>query len=130
MLDSTAPIPLDYQLPADAYYHLIRALRLTLPPPPTDSAEDLRKRDHAAIAEIAALAPGNSTEAKLAAQFVAASEQRLNPQPTRQYQPESDPAEFAVVMRGLDPRIRSRPRRLPGQLSANSSGGAAETFAR
>ena len=49
MLDSTQPIPLDYQLPADAYWHLIRALRLTLPPPPDASAEALLKRDHAAI---------------------------------------------------------------------------------
>ena len=75
MFDGAAPIPLDYQLPADAYYHLVRTLRLTLPPPPTDSADDLRKRDHAAIARITALAPGNSVEADVAAQFVAASEQ-------------------------------------------------------
>ena len=38
MLDSTAPIPLDYRLPADAYYHLVRALRVTLPPPLADTA--------------------------------------------------------------------------------------------
>lgn len=74
MLDSTAPIPLDYQLPADAYRHLIRTLRRTLPPPPGDSPDDLQKRDHAAIACVAALAPGNAAEGKLAARFVAASE--------------------------------------------------------
>src|SRR5487761_258402 len=63
------------RLPADAYYQLIRMLRLTLPPPPTDSPDDLARRDHAAIARIAALAPANAAEADVAAQFVAASEQ-------------------------------------------------------
>ncbi len=66
---------LAYILPADAYYHLIRSLVLTLPPPPTGTPEDLTRRDHAAIARIAALQPANSAEAELAAQFVAASEQ-------------------------------------------------------
>src|SRR5438552_9722481 len=63
------------QLPANAYYHLVHTLRLTLPPPLTDSSEDLLRRDHAAIASIAALAPANSVEAGVAAQYVAASEQ-------------------------------------------------------
>src|SRR5437763_1386484 len=78
MFDSTQPIPLDFLLPADAYWHLIRTLRLTLPPPPDEGAEALLKRDHAVIAQIAALAPGNAVEAKLAAQFVAASEQWMD----------------------------------------------------
>src|SRR5487761_517827 len=63
------------RLPADAYWQLIHTLRLTLPPPPTDSPDDLARRDHAAIARIAALAPANAAEADVAAQFVAASEQ-------------------------------------------------------
>src|SRR5579875_1153509 len=63
------------QLPGDAYWHLIHTLRLALPPPPGDRPEDLLRRDHAAVARIAALAPGNAVEADLAAQFVAASEQ-------------------------------------------------------
>src|SRR2546423_11096933 len=73
----TAPHDLgrDYQIPADAYSHLIRALRLTLPPPPGDSPADFTRRDHAAIAGIAALAPASAVEAEMAAQFVAASEQ-------------------------------------------------------
>jgi hypothetical protein len=74
---AAAPGPADLadRLAADAYWHLIRALRATLPPPPGDTAEDRRCRDHAAIATIAALAPGDTVEAELAAQFVAASEQ-------------------------------------------------------
>ena len=75
MLDSTAPIPLDYRLPDDAYYHLVRTLRVTLPPPLTGDPAALLHRDHAAIARIAGLAPGNSAEVDFAAQYVAASEQ-------------------------------------------------------
>lgn len=60
---------------ADAYYHLIRALRLALPLPPkaggTVTAAD-RLRDHAAIA---ALVRAYAVEAELAAQSVATSEQ-------------------------------------------------------
>ncbi len=66
---------LSLRLPADAYYHLVHTLRLTLPPPLTDTPEALLRRDHAAIARIAALVPANAVEADLAAQFVAASEQ-------------------------------------------------------
>jgi hypothetical protein len=75
MIDSTQPIPLDYQFPEDGYWHLMRTLRLTLPPPAEDTPEALRRRDHAAIATIAGLAPANIGEARMAAQFVAASEQ-------------------------------------------------------
>src|SRR5260370_40306663 len=64
-----------YQLPADAYYHLVRTLCLTLPPPLTDSPDDLARRNHAAVARIAALVPANAAEADLAALYVAASEQ-------------------------------------------------------
>jgi hypothetical protein len=76
MFDAAPTHPdLALQLPADAYYHLVRTLRLTLPPPPADTPEDLARRDHAAIARIAALAPANAAEADVAAQYVAASEQ-------------------------------------------------------
>ncbi len=75
MFDGPAPIPPESQLPADAYWHLVRTLRLTLPPPPDESPEALSRRDHAAILRIAALAPANAAEADVAAQFVAASEQ-------------------------------------------------------
>src|SRR5438270_13341622 len=63
------------QLPAEAYCNLVRTLRLTLPPPLSDSPEDLVRRDHAAIARIAALVPVSAAEADLAGTFVAASEQ-------------------------------------------------------
>jgi hypothetical protein len=63
------------QLPADTYWHLVHTLRLTLPPPLSGRAEDFSRRDRAAIARVAALAPANAAEAELAAQFVAASEQ-------------------------------------------------------
>jgi hypothetical protein len=75
MLTSAAPIPPDYRLPEDAYWHVIRILRVTLPPPPDASAEALLQRDHAAIATIGGLAPGNIAEARQAALYVAASEQ-------------------------------------------------------
>ena len=44
-----------------------------LPPPITESAEDLARRDNAAIAQIAALVPVNAAEANVAAEFVAAN---------------------------------------------------------
>lgn len=86
MFDGTAPAHassapgldpgLALRISADAYWHLVHTLRLTLPPPKAgDSAEAIARRDHAAIAQVAALAPANAAEAELAAQFVAASEQ-------------------------------------------------------
>src|SRR5438105_8769845 len=74
---STAPDNLHDRLPADAYYHLVRTLCLTLPPPPGEKPgpDDLARRNHAAIAAVAALVPANAAEAILAAEFVAASEQ-------------------------------------------------------
>ena len=77
MFDSADPDPnLANQLPADAYYELVRTLRLTLPPLGEEAGtEDLVRRDRAAIARVAALAPASAAEAELAAQFVAASEQ-------------------------------------------------------
>ena len=67
------------QLTADAYHHLIRTVRQALPPPPGDSPDDLVRRDHAAIARIAALAPANAAEADLAALYVAAFERVQQP---------------------------------------------------
>ncbi len=63
------------QLPAEVYYQLIHSLCPTLPPPLTDSPEDLARRNHSAIARIAALCPANAAEADTAALYVAASEQ-------------------------------------------------------
>ncbi len=74
MSDSSAPNRPSFadQLPAGVYYHLIHTLCLALPPPLTDSPEDLARRNHAAIA---ALHPANAAEANIAALHVAASEQ-------------------------------------------------------
>ncbi len=69
------PPPSKSNSPRTRTYHLVRTLRLTLPPPLTDNPDDLPRRDHAAIARVAALAPADAAEAELAAQFVAASEQ-------------------------------------------------------
>src|ERR1700693_5352027 len=74
-MSSAAPDHLALKLPADAYYHLVRTLCLTLPPPLTDNPDALAQRNHAAITRIAALVPANAAEADLAAEFVAASEQ-------------------------------------------------------
>ena len=65
---------LTLRLPADTYWQLVHTLRLALPPPLSDAPEDRLRRDHAAIARVAALAPANAAEADLAAQSVAASE--------------------------------------------------------
>jgi len=69
------PQPLDhaYLLPRDAYWQLVRTLRVSLPPPVDDTPEALAHRDNAAIAEVASLLPANASEATLAAQFVAAA---------------------------------------------------------
>ena len=75
MFDTDPPTPRASQLPADAYRQLLRTLNLTLLAPPGESRDDRRRRDNAAIACIAALAPASDAEADLAAQFVVASEQ-------------------------------------------------------
>jgi hypothetical protein len=66
------------QLPRDLYYQLVHALRDALPPPVTDSPEDLVRRDNAIIAQVASLLPANPDEVILAAQCVAASAQALD----------------------------------------------------
>src|ERR1035437_3004929 len=58
---------------ADAYHHLAHTLCATLGPPASDSPEDRRRRDHAAIKQVASLCPANAAEASLAAQYVAAN---------------------------------------------------------
>jgi hypothetical protein len=77
---STPPEPPDltYQLPRDIYYQLIHTLRGALPPPITASAEDLARRDNAAIGAVACLLPANAEESDLAAQFVAANAQAMD----------------------------------------------------
>jgi hypothetical protein len=71
------PPDLTSQLPRDIYYQVIHTLRAGLPPPLTDAAEDLARRDNAAIGAVACLLPANAEEADLAAQFVAANAQAM-----------------------------------------------------
>ena len=77
MPHTTEPDPKSFaaQLPPGTYCELVHTLCLTLPPPLTDSPEDLARRDHSAISRIAALHPANAAEADIAALYVAASEQ-------------------------------------------------------
>lgn len=74
----TEPLDLSLQLPRDVYYQAIHTLSTSLPPPITDSPEDLVRRDNAAIAVVAALLPATADEARLAAQFVAADAQAMD----------------------------------------------------
>lgn len=64
-------------LPRDAYWQAVHYLHKALPPPDTDSPEELARRDRAAIAEVASLVPATAAEATLAAQYVAANAQAM-----------------------------------------------------
>ena len=66
------PIDLSLQLPRSTYWQLLHMLRGMLPDPEDDTAEALAYRDHAAIAQVAAMLPANADEAFLAAQCVGA----------------------------------------------------------
>jgi hypothetical protein len=68
---------LTLQLPRDLYYQTVHTLAAALPPPVTDTPEDLARRDNAAIAEVASLLPANAEEVTLAAQYVAANAQAM-----------------------------------------------------
>ncbi|MGE0221923.1 MAG: hypothetical protein AB7S57_01580 [Acetobacteraceae bacterium] len=80
-MDATHPSdPADpsFRLARDAYHHLVFLLSATLPPPPSDTAEDRARRDSAAIAQVAAFCPANAAEAAQAAQYVAANAQAMD----------------------------------------------------
>ena len=66
------PTDLSLQLPRSTYWQLMHMLRGMLPDPEDDTPEALAHRDHAAIAQVAAMLPGNADEAFLAAQCVGA----------------------------------------------------------
>ena len=69
---------LTLQLPRDMYYHLVHSLHRSLPPPVTDTQEDLTRRDNTAIAQVSCLLPANADEVTLAVQYVAANAQALD----------------------------------------------------
>jgi hypothetical protein len=75
---SSDQLDLTFQLPRDIYYQIVHTLRTGLPPPVTSAAEDLTRRDNAAIATVASLLPANGEEATIAAQFVAANAQAMD----------------------------------------------------
>jgi hypothetical protein len=56
------------RLAADICAQLLHTMRATLPAA-SDSPDDLARRDRAAIALLACLAPGNADEADIAAQY-------------------------------------------------------------
>ena len=66
------PTDLTLQLPRSTYWQLLHMLRGMLPDPEDDTPEALAYRDHAAIAQVAAMLPANADEAFLAAQCVGA----------------------------------------------------------
>ena len=68
----------DLQLPFEIYHQLVHTLRATLPPPITDTPEELARRDRTAIAQVAALVPANADEANLGAQYVAAGARAMD----------------------------------------------------
>jgi hypothetical protein len=66
------PTDLSLQLPRSTYRQLLHMLRGMLPDPEDDTPEALAYRDHAAIAQVAAMLHANADEAFLAAQSVGA----------------------------------------------------------
>ena len=66
------PTDLTLHLPRSTYWQLLHMLRGMLPDPEDDTLEALAHRDHAAIAQVAAMLPANADEAFLAAQCVGA----------------------------------------------------------
>ena len=71
------PLDLTLQLPRDTYYQIIHTLRGSLPPPITDTPEDLVRRDNATMAQVAALLPVTADEVNLAATYIAANAQAM-----------------------------------------------------
>jgi hypothetical protein len=74
-METFAPSHPAFGLSTPLYYQLVYTLTDLLPPPLDDTPEALRARNHAAIANVAALLPVNANEADLAAQCIAARAQ-------------------------------------------------------
>ena len=72
------PLDLSLQLPRDTFHQVIHTLCAALPPPVSDSPEDLIRRDNDAIARVASMLPANADEAHLAVQCVAAQVMALD----------------------------------------------------
>ena len=65
------PPDLSLRLPRDIYWLVLHTLRGLLPPAPTDAPDAESRRDHAAVALVASMLPGNAEEADLASRCVA-----------------------------------------------------------
>ena len=65
------PPDLSLRLPRDLYWLVLHTLRGLLPPPDADAPDAETRRDHAAIALVASMLPGNAEEADLASRCVA-----------------------------------------------------------
>lgn len=65
------------QLTRDIHYQIVHTLRGSLPPPLTDSSDDIARRDNAFIAQVAAMLPANANEANIGAQHVGAQAQAM-----------------------------------------------------
>jgi hypothetical protein len=64
------PPDLSLRLPRDLYWLVLHTLRGLLPPPDTNAPDAETRRDHAAIALVASMLPGNAEEADLASRCV------------------------------------------------------------
>jgi hypothetical protein len=64
------PPDLSLRLPRDIYWLVLHTLRGLLPPPDTNAPDAETRRDHAAIALVASMLPGNAEEADLASRCV------------------------------------------------------------
>jgi hypothetical protein len=71
-MEASSPLHPAIDLATHLYYQLVYTLTDLLPPPLDDTQEGLRARNHAAIAQVAALLTVNANQIDLAAQCIAA----------------------------------------------------------
>lgn len=93
MDDAQPPPDLSLLLPRSLYYQMMHELRRAMPPPVEDTPEALAHRQNAAIAQIAAMLPGNADEVEIAAECVGA---RTHARDCQQFAQafRDDPAQF------------------------------------
>jgi hypothetical protein len=77
-INASSQLDIAYQLPRDMYYQLMHDLCGSLPSPLTDTPDDLVRRNHAAIAQVASMLPANAEEASIAGRVVLANAQAMD----------------------------------------------------